>query len=218
MKAYFITATDTDAGKTFVTAGLLEGLSKAGYKIQGFKPVASGCVKTARGLRNDDALKLIAACSSELDYKWVNPYAFEPAIAPHLAAQQAGVSINLQTIAKHIFQSANDADYVFVEGVGGWMVPLNHRESVADLAKLLGFPVIMVVNMRLGCINHALLTAQAIEQTGLTMTGWIANQASDSMAYQDDNIKSLQSRIKAPLLGIIPGNIESHEVFQYIEI
>jgi len=218
MNGYFVTATDTDAGKTFITAGLLEGLFNADHKVQGFKPVASGCIKTAQGLRNDDALKLMAAAESTLDYQQVNTYAFEPAIAPHLAADQVGVSINLPAIVNLIKQSVNDEDYVFIEGVGGWLVPLNDREYVSDLAILLDFPVIMVVNMRLGCMNHALLTAQAIAHSGLSMAGWIANQASDSMNCLEANIMSLQSRIQAPLLGIVPNGIEQQDVYSYINV
>lgn len=208
MKGYFITATDTDAGKTFITAGLLQSLSKLGYKTLGFKPVASGCQLTSQGLQNEDALKLIAAANVSLDYQMINPYAFAPPIAPHIAAQQANVSINLHCIVKSIQQ--HSADYVLVEGVGGWLVPLNEQQSIADLARLLGFPIILVVNMRLGCINHALLTALAIEQKGQVLAGWIANNAcSDKpgpqgMAYLDENIQSLKARLSAPLLGIVP--------------
>ena len=192
MKGYFITATDTDAGKTFITAGLLKQLSGQGHKTLGFKPVASGCQFTAQGLQNDDALQLMQAANVALDYQDINPYAFEPAIAPHIAAQQAGVTINLATIANVIAQQKHKADYVLVEGVGGWLVPLNAQETVADLAGLLNFPVILVVNMRLGCINHALLTAQAIARKDLTLAGWIANNAeSDAHAQRDHSMACL---------------------------
>ncbi len=218
MKAYFITATDTDAGKTFVTAGLLEALSKSGFKTLGFKPVASGCVMTEHGLRNDDAVKIIKASHSEISYSQINPYAFEPAIAPHIAAQKIGLSIHLQSIADTILNSLNDIDYVLVEGVGGWMVPLNDQQTVADLAALLNFPVILVVNMRLGCINHALLTVDAIEQKGLKLAGWIANQAENSMQFLQENVASIESRITPPLLGIIPHGAKQQDIAQYINI
>ena len=224
MKGFFITATDTDAGKTFVTAGLLQVLSRLGYKTLGFKPVASGCVLTDQGLRNEDALKLINAANTALDYQLINPYAFEPAIAPHIAAQQSGVTIDLESIAAAVHQCPEDVDYVFIEGVGGWLVPLNAQQSVADLAALLVFPVILVVNMRLGCINQALLTAQAIEQKGLTITGWVANQAPQNNAVYElmdclqENIQSLQSRLSAPLLGIIPNNAEQKNFSQLIDV
>lgn len=224
MKGFFITATDTDAGKTFVTAGLLQVLSRLGCKTLGFKPVASGCVLTQQGLRNEDAVKLINAANTALDYQLINPYAFEPAIAPHIAAQQSGVTIDLESIAAAVHQCPEDVDYVFIEGVGGWLVPLNTQQSVADLAELLAFPVILVVNMRLGCINQALLTAQAIEQKGLTITGWIANQAPQNNDYYEpmdclqENIQSLQARLSAPLLGIIPNNAEQKNFSQLIDV
>ena len=208
MKAYFITATDTDAGKTFVSSQILQSWSKCGYTTLGFKPVASGCRRTSEGLQNDDALKIRAASSILLPYETINPYAFEPAVAPHIAAQEAGVTINIQTIARGILQQQNKADYVIVEGVGGWLVPLNKQETVADLACLLNFPVILVVNLRLGCINQALLTVQAIEQTGMKIAGWIANNAvpeeDNPMTHQTENIQSLNDRLKAPLLGVLP--------------
>ncbi len=218
MKAYFITATDTDAGKTFVTTGLLEALAKSGFKTLGFKPVASGCVMTEHGLRNDDAVKIIKASHSEISYSQINPYAFEPAIAPHIAAQKAGLSIHIQSIVDTILNSLNDIDYVLVEGVGGWMVPLNDQQTVADLAALLNFPVILVVNMRLGCINHALLTVDAIEQKGLRIAGWIANQPENSMELLQENVASIESRITPPLLGIIPHGAKQQDIAQYINI
>lgn len=224
MKGFFVTATDTDAGKTFVTAGLLQVLSNMGYKTLGFKPVASGCVLTEQGLRNEDALRLINAANTALDYQLINPYAFEPAIAPHIAAQQSGVTIELESIAAAVHQCPDDVDYVFIEGVGGWLVPLNAQQSIADLAELLAFPVILVVNMRLGCINQALLTALAIEQKGLTLTGWIANQAPQNNAVYEvmdclqENIQSLEARLSAPLLGIIANNADEQNFSQLIDV
>ncbi|MCU7938480.1 MAG: dethiobiotin synthase [gamma proteobacterium symbiont of Bathyaustriella thionipta] len=208
MKAYFITATDTDAGKTFVTTQLLKSWNQYGYKTMGFKPVASGCQRTNEGLYNDDALKISAAASVSLPYEMINPYAFEPAIAPHIAAAQVGVTINIQTIANGILQQQEQVDRLVVEGVGGWLVPLNEQQTVADLAVLLNFSVILVVNLRLGCINQALLSAQAIELTGMKIAGWIANNAvpeeQNLMTHQAENIDSLKARLKAPLLGVLP--------------
>lgn len=211
MKSYFITATDTDAGKTFVSSGLLQSWSNQGYKTLGFKPIASGCLPTSDGLRNEDALALMSAANVPLEYDLINPYSFEPAIAPHIAAAQAGVKIDLEEIVRGIFQHQNKAERVLVEGVGGWKVPLNEKQSVADLACLLNFPVILVVNIRLGCINHALLTAQAIEQNGLTLAGWIANSTGflnageeENKPYFEENIHSIKSRLTAPLLGVLP--------------
>ena len=211
MKAYFITATDTEAGKTFITAGLLKSLSQKGFKTLGFKPVASGCHRTVQGLQNEDALQIIEAANVSLDYAQINPYVFEPAIAPHIAAAEAGIEIDLSVIVDTVKKHQHRADFVLVEGVGGWLVPLNSQQNVADLARQLDFPVIVVVNMRLGCINHALLTIRAIEQQGLIIAGWIANQVNDGemgaaepMPRLQENIQSLKARIAAPLLGIVP--------------
>lgn len=217
MKAYFITATDTDAGKTFVSTQLLQHWSRQGYKTLGFKPVASGCQQTDNGLRNDDAQKIRAASSVALPYSSINPYTFEPAIAPHIAAQQDGVTIEIQTIAQTILYHQEQAECLLVEGVGGWLVPLNEQETMADLAGLLNFPVILIVNLRLGCINQALLTAQAIEQTGLKIAGWIANnavpEAQSTMTHQAENIHSIKERLNAPLLGVLPylSETDSHK-------
>lgn len=222
MKGYFITATDTDAGKTLVTTGLLQSLARQGYRTLGFKPVASGCQMTDQGLRNDDALRIIQASSIKRDYLEVNPFAFEPAIAPHIAAEQAGVEIRAETVVASIRALEHSADYVLVEGVGGWLVPLNTHQTVADLAQHLGYKVIMIVAMRLGCINHALLTAQAIERTGLEMAGWIANAGlqPEPMPYLQQNINSLQEKLTAPLLGCLPELTISHqhEVSDFISL
>ncbi len=206
MKAWFITATDTDAGKTFVTCGLLNALSKAGYATLGFKPVASGGRATASGLRNGDALKIIQASTLKPVYEVVNQYIFEAAIAPHIAAEITDIDINLKAIVDNIHQNSLTADIVLVEGVGGWLVPLNNTQTIASLAKALDFPVLLVVNMRLGCINHALLTMQSIAQQGLKLDGWIANtgQSDESMDCLEQNIDSLKQLIPAPLLAVLP--------------
>lgn len=225
MKSFFITATDTDAGKTLVTAGILRSLSKRGFKTIGFKPVASGCFETPDGLRNDDALQLMEASSLTLDYSSINPFTFKPAIAPHIAAQEHGVKIKLEQIVNIIEQNSDQADYRLIEGVGGWLVPLNEQQTVADLAQELGFPVILVVNMRLGCINHALLTAQAIKQSGLKVAGWIANQSVPDDASMDnlnDNIEALKNRLDMPFIGLLPylsdAEINSNDFFEYLDL
>jgi dethiobiotin synthetase len=223
MKAYFITATDTEAGKTFITTGILKGLSNKGLKTLGFKPVASGCQPTEEGLRNDDALQIQAAANLPLGYDEINPYAFEPAIAPHIAAQQANVSIDLDSIVEKIKSAMNRpgklADYVLVEGVGGWQVPLNDQNTVADLAKMLGFPVILVVNMRLGSINHAILSVQSILNSGVCCAGWIANSITE-MPCLEENINTLCRYFKdIPLLGHIPPNDSGADnLLQYIHL
>jgi dethiobiotin synthetase len=168
------------------------------------KPVASGCAPTAEGLRNDDALLLQAAASQPVAYERINRYAFEPAIAPHLAAARAQVTIALELIARDAEALAAGCDCVVVEGVGGWLVPLGPEQTVGDLARCLGLPVIMVVGMRLGCINHALLTAAAIEASGLPLAGWVANLIDPKMEAVADNARELALRLRAPLLGIVP--------------
>lgn len=200
-KGYFITGTDTGIGKTWASATLMTAFQQQGKRVLGMKPVASGCEVTPEGLRNEDALLLQKIGSFTLPYERVNPYAFEPAIAPHLAAESVHQAIDLAVIKKGAEALAGNCDRLIVEGVGGWEVPLNASESVADLAKVLGLPVIMVVGMRLGCINHALLTAKSIAQSGLQLAGWIANHVDPDMDEQERNIASIQQRIDAPLLG-----------------
>ncbi len=203
-RGYFITGTDTEVGKTWCTVGLMAALQQQGKTVVAMKPVASGCERTAEGLRNDDALRLQAQASIELPYESANPYAFEPAIAPHLAAAQNGITIRLDAIVDAFQRLQGKADVTLVEGVGGWQVPLNETENVADLAHALGLPVILVVGLRLGCINHALLTAESIRASGCTLAGWIANGIDPAMAEQQNNIASIQQRIAAPLLGVVP--------------
>ena len=164
------------------------------------KPVSAGCASTADGLRNDDAVLLLGESSVELSYDQVNPYAFEPPIAPHIAAQQAGIVINLQIIKDNYQAIAAKADAVIVEGAGGWLVPVNGSQTMADVAAALQLPVILVVGMRLGCLNHALLTANSIIESGLPFSGWIANHADKTMLQQQENIEALKERIEAPFL------------------
>ena len=162
MKGYFITGTDTGAGKTVVSLALMHALQVQGKSVAGMKPVSAGCITTETGLRNDDAVQLQNASSVKLSYDVVNPYAYEPAIAPHIAAQAIGEHIALDKITTCYRQIASEVDIVIVEGAGGWLVPINDRETMADIARQLGLPVILVVGMRLGCLNHALLTAESI--------------------------------------------------------
>jgi dethiobiotin synthetase len=201
---YFITGTDTGIGKTVVTLGLMRWLQDQGLRVAAMKPVASGCERTPLGLRNADALQLQTQASMPLDYAEVNPYAFEPPIAPHIAAGQAGVRIDLDIIQQGVRQLAGCSDVVCVEGVGGWLVPLNDRETVADLAAGLGLGVVLVVGMRLGCLNHALLTARAIEASGAPLAGWVANGLPPVPDYLEENINTIKSKISAPLLGVVP--------------
>jgi dethiobiotin synthetase len=201
---YFITGTDTGVGKTMVTLGLMRHLQDRGRRVLAMKPVASGCQHTAQGLCNADALLLQRQGSQPLEYREINPYAFEPAIAPHLAAAAAGVRIELDAIRTDFERLAAQADQVCVEGVGGWLVPLNEAQTVADLAAELGLGVILVVEIRLGCLNHALLTQVAIVGAGLHLAGWVANQPSPGGERDGDIIGALRSRLVAPLLGSVP--------------
>jgi dethiobiotin synthetase len=201
---YFVTGTDTGVGKTMVTLGLMRRLQDRGHRVVAMKPVASGCRRTVQGLRNADALLLQRQASLPLDYHDVNPYAFEPAIAPHLAAAEAGVRIEVEAIRRRFERLAAQADRVCVEGIGGWLVPLNEAQTAADLAAKLGLGIILVVGIRLGCLNHALLTQAAIVSAGLRLAGWVANQPSPGYERAGENITALRSRMPAPLLGTVP--------------
>ena len=200
---FFVTGTDTGVGKTLICCALLHGFAASGKSVIGMKPVAAGAVRIARGLINADVALLRAASNVDAPLALVNPYCFEPPIAPHLAAEQAGAAIELATIVSAYRQLAAVADIVIVEGVGGFCVPLNRSEDSADLAQRLGLPVILVVGLRLGCLNHALLTAHSIRAQGLTLAGWIANRVDRAMAAAERNVAALAERLAAPLLGVI---------------
>ena len=198
--SYFVTGTDTGVGKTLVSCALLHAFAKENKHVAGFKPVAAGCDDD--GL-NDDAKALRAASTVSLSYEHVNPYCLHAAIAPHIAARQENVRIELPHIVTAYRNLATRAEVVITEGAGGFLVPLNEEQDGADLAKQLGLPIIVVVGMRLGCLNHALLTVRAIEESGLECAAWVANVLDDKMTALSENIATLQQRIAAPLLGII---------------
>lgn len=203
-RGYFVTGTDTGIGKSWCAAALLAALRRRGHTALGMKPVASGCAETPDGLRSEDALLLLAQGTLPAPpYELINPYALAAPIAPHLAARLAGVEIRLERILTALDELGRRADFTVVEGVGGWRVPLNGRETVADLAGAAGLPVILVVGIRLGCLNHALLSADAIRR-GPGLAGWIANRVDADTAYPEENIASLRDRIDAPLLGVLP--------------
>ena len=204
MNGYFMTGTDTGVGKTVAALAVMELLKRRGFEVAGMKPVASGCDSTAAGLRNSDAVQIMQAASSELSYSQVNPYAFEPAIAPHIAAARSDETIRITKIVSICRDLEETAERVVVEGVGGWAVPLGNDTMLPDLACGLKLPVILVVGLRLGCINHALLTASAIRSTGLEFCGWIANQKQPRLEAVDEIIHTLRERIDAPLLGVLP--------------
>jgi len=203
--AYFIAGTDTDVGKTTVAAGLLHAAQLAGLSTLGAKPVASGCEVTTKGLRNSDALALMAQSTVKLPYERINPFAFEPAIAPHLAAREAGVDLSVQGLLGPMRAVlAQQADFTLIEGAGGWRVPLSHHANLSDLAMALKLPVILVVGVRLGCINHALLSAEAIARDGLQLAGWVANIVDSRTSRLEENLASLAERLPAPCLGRVP--------------
>jgi dethiobiotin synthetase len=204
MRGVFITGTDTDCGKTEIGLGLMAALQRQGLSVLGMKPVASGCDRTPLGLRNPDAVLLQARGSAEVDYPLVNPYCFEPPIAPHIAAGQSGVNIELAVIRDRARELAARADFLVVEGVGGWRVPLGPALSVSDLPLELGLPVVLVVGLKLGCINHALLTAESVRASGNRLVGWIANQMAPDMLVRDENLATLGALLGAPCLGVIP--------------
>ena len=203
MPHFFITGTDTGVGKTFVTCALLHTLKAQGIAAIGMKPVAAGGDMTPDGLQNDDIEALRDASSVKLVSEDLNCYLFAEPIAPHIAAANEDVDIDLDVIRQRFDQLAELADAVLVEGVGGFIVPLGDGVDTADLAADLDLPVILVVGMRLGCLNHALLTQEAIRARGLTLAGWVANQIDPHMAELDANVDALEERIRAPLLGVI---------------
>ena len=202
MKRWFITGTDTEIGKTQVAAALIRHLAGQGHRVAGMKPVASGCELTSNGLRNEDALGLMAAANVDVPYEIVNSFAFAPAIAPHIAAGETAQSIDIDKIG--VAALTIEADYLVVEGVGGWCVPLGDDCMLSDMAKATADEVILVVGMRLGCINHALLTAAQIARDGMPLKGWIANHVDPDMQVQSENIKTLERLMPVPLLAVLP--------------
>lgn len=204
MGGWFITGTNTSVGKTRVARLLLEALGREGHSAVGMKPVASGCYATAAGLRSGDALQLMQASGVSADYGDVNPYALAPACAPHIAAREMGIEIELEKILASFRHLQQQAPWVVVEGLGGWNVPLGERLTMVEVAAALRLPVILVVGLRLGCLNHALLTAAAIRQARLPLAGWIANHIDPAMTHIPENIAALEQRIPAPLLARLP--------------
>ena len=200
-QALFVTGTDTGVGKTRVAAALCRAFAARGVRVAAMKPVASGCTPTSEGLRNDDALALLAAMNVRADYSTVNPYAFEPAIAPHIAAPEAGVDIDFGVLDRAYARLRMQSEMLIVEGAGGWLAPLDDARGFADLAVHWQMDVVLVVGMRLGCLNHALLTVESIERRGLRLRGWVANSIDPRFERLRENISTLQSRISAPCLG-----------------
>jgi len=210
-RGWFITGTDTGVGKTRVAERLLRALVQQGERAVGMKPVASGCRVTHASRRCEDAERLLAAGNVAADYVDVNPYGFTPAIAPHLAAREENVEIGLPRILESFRRLLERADWIVVEGVGGWNVPLAERLMLADVVRAMQLPVIVVVGLRLGCLNHALLTIEAIQRDEIALAGWIANLIDLDMQRVDENIAALESRIAAPLLARFPHESPGHD-------
>lgn len=204
MKPLFVTGTDTGVGKTRIAIALLAALAGRGLSVAGMKPVASGCRATADGLRNDDALALLAASTVRVKYADVNPYAFAPAIAPHIAAEEAGVRIELPALEHAFDRLALIAQQVVIEGAGGWLTPLGPDTTLADFALRIDAEIVLVVGLRLGCLNHSLLSVHAIRSSGLNLAGWIGNAIDPHFERAPENVATLRSRIPAPCLGLVP--------------
>jgi dethiobiotin synthetase len=208
---FFITGTDTGVGKTWATLCLMSVLQRRGLQVAAMKPVATGAVFNEDRWVNEDALALQRAASMALPYASVNPYLFEPPVSPHIAAELTGRPIDLAPIVRAFRELHERADWVLVEGVGGWKTPLSPREKVADLAEALGLPVILVVGLRLGCLNHALLTHEAIEASGVHFVGWIANHVARDFPHAAENIQTLDTALGFPPLAVLPYREEARE-------
>ncbi|MBI1398214.1 MAG: dethiobiotin synthase [Betaproteobacteria bacterium] len=203
-RGFFVTGTDTEVGKTLVAAALMHALRRRNRSVIGMKPVAAGGEWSNGTVRNEDVDTLRAAATVVCDDDATHPYVFREPIAPHIASEREGRPIELRTILASFATLAKRADVVVVEGAGGFLVPLNARETFADLATALGLPVVLVVGMRLGCINHALLTQEAILARGLSFAGWVANHVTKDMPVRAENVATLRERLRAPLLAEIP--------------
>lgn len=205
-KGIFITGTDTGIGKTFVSCAIIQAMKKTGKTIEGMKPVASGCAWRDGQWQNEDALALMQTCNSSMDYAVVNPYALPMATAPQIAAREAGVILDIDVMAKAYQTLAATADFVLVEGVGGWLAPLSNTLDQSDVVAVMQIPVVLVVGMRLGCINHARLTEQAIQAGGFTFLGWIANYCEADFDAKGDYYQALNAVMQSPCLAKLPFN------------
>ncbi|EWH08599.1 dethiobiotin synthase [Catenovulum agarivorans DS-2] len=217
-KTYFVTATDTECGKTFFSSALVSYLSKQG-KAAGFKPIAAGCDLIDGQFKNEDALALQQASNVELEYSTVNPIALEPAIAPHIAAAEAGVEITFESLTQAYANfDQQHLDYLVVEGAGGWKLPLGNNNYLSDWVAEQELSVILVVGLKLGCLNHALLTQESIKATGCKIVGWVANSLHGEMPYMQQNIETLQQAIDAPLLGVLPKLNKPSESLHFLNL
>jgi dethiobiotin synthetase len=208
-KGFFITGTDTEVGKTFVSSQIIKAFRQQGVRVSGYKPVASGGEWSNGKLVNEDALSMMREASVSMPYEDVNPYCFEHPIAPHVAAMKANVDIRLDVIKANYIKHAALADIVIVEGAGGWKVPLNDELSFDSVPLALNLPVVLVVGLKLGCINHALLTEEAIINSGCEFVGWVANDISSNFEARNENIMALKERMKSPCVGFFEHELKS---------
>jgi dethiobiotin synthetase len=219
-RGYFVTGTDTGVGKTLIAAALIHAFALAGSKVAGMKPVAAGAEFVDGRWLNEDVSQLRAAANVDAPLSMINPYVFAPPIAPHIAAREAGVELAIEPVLAACNGLQNLAETLVVEGAGGFLVPLNDRQDMGDLAVALGLPVILVVGMRLGCINHALLTVAAIESRGLSLAGWVASVVDADMPRLEENLATLRQRIDAPCLGTVPhlASADFRQAAEYLQL
>jgi dethiobiotin synthetase len=203
-RGIFVTGTDTEVGKTVVACALVRGLVANAARVAVMKPIAAGASRTPEGLRNDDALALMQACARPLPYRSVNPYCLEMPVSPHIAAEEAKIRIDIDLIADEYRKLAAHADWVVVEGAGGWLAPIGPDHSMADLAAALGLPVLLVVGVKLGCLNHAQLSQRAIRACKVPWAGWIGNLVDPAMQRLPENLVTLERVLGEPALGIVP--------------
>ncbi|MFJ5467036.1 dethiobiotin synthase [Pectobacterium sp. CHL-2024] len=220
IERWFVTGTDTEVGKTVASTALLQAANQAGYRTAGYKPVASGCEMTADGIRNSDALALQANSSVLLEYQAVNPLAFMEPTSPHIISAVEQRPIHLPALSAGLRALETQADWLLVEGAGGWFTPLSEQDTFADWVLQEQLPVILVVGIKLGCINHAMLTAHAIQHAGLRLGGWIANDITPPGKWHQPYLHTLQQRLPAPMLGEIPyvSDLQRHNLGQYVDI
>ncbi|MGF1748808.1 dethiobiotin synthase [Vibrio cionasavignyae] len=204
MKALFIAGTDTEVGKTVVSKAILSAVGDQGHATIGYKPVAAGCEQTENGWRNSDALHLQQAATVDVDYDLVNPYAMSLPASPHIAALADGVSVDYEKLSSVLKQHKENSDFVLVEGAGGWRVPVSEDDCLSTWVKQEALPVVLVVGIKLGCLSHAMLTAEAIKADGLELVGWVANRINPGVEHYADIIKMLEHKMGAPKLGEIP--------------
>jgi dethiobiotin synthetase len=200
----FIAGTDTGVGKTLVAVSVVRALAARGLAVAAMKPVAAGATSTPQGPRNADALALAAAATIAAPYERINPYCLRAPVSPHIAAVEQGVVIDVTLIVQRFGELAQGADCVVVEGAGGWLAPIDERETLADVARALSLPVVLVVGLKLGCLNHALLSARAIQADGLRLAGWIGNAIEPDFERSGENIATLERRLGCAPLALLP--------------